>query len=95
MWTLLGVLLLAVRPGAEYPIVWPLLAGCGVWLLVLLRPATPTWVLAVPAVLAVAVLAPILLEFFLALGIIALPLLVLLGGFPAGLVAPALAARSR
>jgi hypothetical protein len=95
VWTLLGILLLAVCPGAEYPIVWPLLAGCGVWLLVLLRPATATWVLAAPAVLAVAVMAPILLEAFFALGVIALPLLVLLGGFPAGLVAPALAAHSR
>ena len=71
--TLLTVVLVLALPGSEYPFMWPELLALGTWLWVLLRPAAPRVLFAVPALLMVMLAAPLLPDGYFGAGIANLP----------------------
>jgi hypothetical protein len=84
-------LLLVALPGTEYVWAWPSLAAVAVWLWLLRRPQVPRLALLVPAVIAVVLVAPLILNSYFPAGVVNLPLPTFLDALAAGaFIAPAL-----
>ena len=82
--TAVTALLLAAAPGSEYVFAWPLVVANGTWLAMATGRTAPRWLMAVPAVVATVLGAPLLLDGYFSAGVANLPTQALAGSLIAG-----------
>ena len=89
--TLLTLLLLAAFPGSEYAMVWPCLFATAAWCGVLLRPDRSATALLAPALVGVALIAPLMPDGYFGTGVANIPVVAFTAAIGLGaLLGPAL-----